>query len=276
MLALCALLLSAAGRETPGEDELQRTWDAAWIYVPAKTAAGYRKLTAVELSSTLTSSSPRAPAVILYAHGCDGLSDISAATSRFLAQAGYLVVAPDSFARREKPVSCDPSQHRGGLHRAVLGWRQAEMHYAFQRLRMLPGLQRVPVVLMGHSEGAITAATIRDLPVSGRIIEGWTCHAGWPEYRGLDTPPGQPVLALVGANDPWFRAPALRGDCGLFMQDGGRQRSIVYSPPNPLSSRHWLSFDPGVQQTILAFIEGIAKPFQGPATEYQATPGTHP
>jgi hypothetical protein len=38
---------------------------------------------------------------------------------------------------------------------------------------------------MGHSEGAIAVATLDAPPVAARIIEGWTCHAGWPEYRGL-------------------------------------------------------------------------------------------
>jgi hypothetical protein len=62
------------------------------------------------------------------------------------------------------------------------------------------------------------------------------------------------VLALVGANDPWFRAPVLSGDCGAFMQDR-MSRSIVYSEPDYLNDKHWLSADRDVQREITDFID---------------------
>ncbi len=132
------------------------------------------------------------------------------------------------------------------------------MRHAFDRISALPALQNVPVVLMGHSQGAITTATIENLPVAARVIEGWTCHAGWPEYRGLAAPPGQPVLALVGENDPWFQSYVLKGDCGAFMKEnmegGTASRSIVYRAPHYLNAKHWLSGDSDVQREILDFL----------------------
>ncbi|TDK41384.1 hypothetical protein [Antarcticimicrobium luteum] len=252
-LGVALALALGAGTGARAADELQRTWDAAWVFAPAEGAAGYARLSAAELAEHLAAASPRA--VVVYAHGCDGLSEISAATGRFLAQAGVLTVAPDSFARTNKPKSCDPGIPRGGLHRAVLGWRQAEMRFAAERLRALaPDL---PLILMGQSEGGITTATIPAIGADGRVIEGWTCHAGWPEYRGLNAPEGQPVLSLVGADDPWFRAPVLHGECGAFMQ-GPEQRAIVYRAPSHLAGKHWLSSDRDVQKTILDFILTIA------------------
>ncbi|MGD9862638.1 MAG: hypothetical protein AB7S99_05440 [Pseudodonghicola sp.] len=256
---ICALCLGTAARGqaeegAPEAAEVRRTWDAALVFAPAATPAGYRRLTTAELAGALDTAAPRA--LVVYAHGCDGLSDISSSTGRFLAQAGFLVVAPDSYARAEKPVSCDPGIPRGGLHRAVLGWRQAEMRFAAERLRALaPDL---PLVLMGQSEGAITTATIRDLPAAARVIEGWTCHAGWPEYRGLDAPADQPVLSLLGENDPWFRAPALHGDCGAFMT-GPAHRSIVYRAPAARARKHWLSGDAAVQAEIVQFLLSTTK-----------------
>ncbi len=217
-----------------------------------------QQATVADLGGHPSGAAPKPLAVILYAHGCDGLSEISAASGRFLAQAGYLVVEPDSFARASKPASCEPAQHLGGLHRAVLGWRQKEMRYAARKLRAIGSLRNLPFVLMGHSEGAITAATVTDVPAAGRIIEGWTCHAGWPEYRGLAAPAGQPVLALVGEDDPWFREPVLSGECGAFMH-GRTQRSIVFRAPNYLARKHWLSSDPDVQKTIVEFVRQITK-----------------
>lgn len=253
LVVTVALALAAGAAARAAETEVQRTWEAAWVFAPEEGAAGYARLSVAELAGYLATASPRA--LVVYAHGCDGLSEISAATGRFLAQAGVLTVAPDSFARTTKPVSCDPSIPRGGLHRAVLGWRQAEMRFAADRLHALaPDL---PLILMGQSEGGTTVATIADTAAAGRVIEGWTCHAGWPEYRGLNAAEGQPVLSLVGEDDPWFRLPVLHGDCGAFMR-GTAQRSVVYRAPSYLAGKHWLSADRAVQKTILDFILTVA------------------
>jgi dienelactone hydrolase len=227
------------------DSEVARTWEAAQVWLP-----GTLNATSVDALDEI--EPPRA--IVLYAHGCDGLSRITTVTARVLAGAGRLVVAPDSFARQDKPVSCDATQNRGGLHRAVLGWRQDEMQHALARLRETEELENTPIILMGHSEGGITVATMAAPDVAMRIIEGWTCHAGWPEYRGLNAPVDQPVLALVGEDDPWFRQPVLSGDCGAFMQ-GEMQVSQVYSDPSHLADKHWLSSDKGVQELILDFVD---------------------
>jgi dienelactone hydrolase len=250
-----AALLFGAALAFADDGELARTWQAARVYVPSETPAGSRIIETGEIDEAFDTSSADPAAVILYAHGCSGLNRITDATGRFLAQAGYIVIAPDSFARLEKPASCVPGKHKGGLHRAILGWRQAEIRHAFDQVAAMPALQDLPVVLMGHSQGAITTATIENLPAAARVIEGWTCHAGWPEYRGLAAPPDQPVLALVGENDPWFQRAFLKGDCGAFMEDETASRSIVYRAPNYLNAKHWLSGDSDVQREILDFIE---------------------
>lgn len=227
------------------ESDLDRTWQQAQVWLPGTLAAA----TQADIPAKTGAS-----AVILYAHGCDGPGRITTASARFLAAAGYLVVAPDSFARHDKPRSCDPSIPRGSLHRVVLGWRQDEMRHAMTRLRRMPATRDLPIALMGHSEGAITVATIEAPDAALRIVEGWTCHAGWPEYRGLNAPADQPVLSLVGEEDPWFRLPVLRGDCGAFMADAPHMRSVVYDAPGYLADKHWLSADSGVQATILDFL----------------------
>jgi hypothetical protein len=247
------ILYAGCANGTPTDADLRRTWEGAWVYLPASNGAGYRQTITDDLPTALRSLREKPHGIILYAHGCDGLSEISASTGRFVAQAGYVLVAPDDFARQGKPVSCDPATHAGGLDRAVLGWRQDELRFAFTRLRAVASLRNLPIVLMGHSEGAIAVATVTGFPVSARVVEGWTCHSGWPEYRGLHAAPGEPVLALAAENDPWFKLPVLIGDCGAFMQEG-QSRSIVYRAPGYLADKHWLSSDPDVQHEILAFI----------------------
>lgn len=250
-LALVALLAGHSGAPVmagTADDpaELARTWQGARVWLPTAPdrATGVQAL----------DDPAGAASVVLYAHGCDGLSRISDESARFLARAGHLVIAPDSFARADKPASCIPARQQGSLHRRVLAWRQAELSHALATLRAIPALADLPVVLMGHSEGAITVATLAAPPVAARIIEGWTCHAGWPEYRGLNAPPGEPVLALVGENDPWFRLPVLQGDCGAFMPVDGAGRSVVFRAPHYLHRRHWLTTDAQVQAMVLDFI----------------------
>ena len=110
-LLLAALLFlgsaSLPARADSGRDpaELQRTWEAAWVFLPSDAAAGYRRTTVAALGAV-----PAEAAIVLYAHGCDGLGEMAAETGRFLARAGYIAVMPDSFARLDKPVSCRPAQ----------------------------------------------------------------------------------------------------------------------------------------------------------------------
>lgn len=227
--------------------DLARTWNAAKVWLPQEPAraSGVADLAEAQIPGV----------IILYAHGCDGITRITYESARFLARAGHAVVAPDSFARQQKPVSCVPARRQGSLHRKVLAWRHAELSYALDALAEIAELNELPVVLMGHSEGAIAVATLDIPPVAARVIEGWTCHAGWPEYRGVNASQDEPVLALVGENDPWFRLPVLRGDCGAFMSEHQQGRSVVFQAPNYLHGRHWLSFDTQVQAIILDFIE---------------------
>ena len=257
-LVLCCLLImlcwpgpAFARAEDP--KELERTWQAAWIFLPDTRPDGYRRISAEDLPDALAALEEPLPAVV-YAHGCGGHFMATTVTGGFLARAGFLVVGPDSFARQDKPKSCDVSLKLGGLHRGVLAWRQAEVGYAIDKVLSLPSVREDAVFLMGFSEGGITTATFKGRPLAGRVIEGWTCHAGWPEYRGLRAPVDEPVLALVAANDPWFQHPLLRGDCGTFLAGRQDATSVVVEAPPLLAVSHWLSKDPGIQEQIAAFL----------------------
>lgn len=249
-LLLFVLGLQAA-RADPATDpiQVQPTWDRAVVYAPAGTGRS-RRLSTAELPGYLADRQPLP--VIVYSHGCSGIERIGHAAGEFYARNGYLFVAPDSFARPEKPTSCQPALRRGGLHRNVLGWRHAEIDFAIAQLRNLPGLSDAKIALVGHSEGGIATATYRGAALAARVIEGWTCQAGWSEYRGLNAPRDEPVLSLVGEDDPWFRLPELRGDCGAFMD--GNDRSVVFRKPGGLARRHWLMRDPAVREIVITFL----------------------
>lgn len=243
--------LALATAEDP--EELARTWQAAWVYLPDDTAEGAQRVSMAQLPALLAERDAPLP-VVIYAHGCSGHYNATNVVGRFLASNGYLFIGPDSFARQDKPTSCVPENRVGGLHRAVLGWRQAEIRHALDEARALPSVAEDALFLMGFSEGGIATATFAGAPLAGRIVEGWTCHAGWGEYRGLRAPADEPLLALVAKDDPWFRLPVLRGDCGAFMAGRSDSLSVVVTAPPALARSHWVSKDAGIQRQILEFL----------------------
>jgi len=142
---------------------------------------------------------------------------------------GFVVAAPASFARKKYAQSCDTKTNNADLFRDVIRLRQNDAAYALRQLRKLPYVDPNKIVIMGLSQGAVTTATLRPQPgEAARIIEGWTCHAGWQEYKGLKAKASTPVLSLIGELDPWYKTKWVKGDCGRYMRKNNASRSVVY------------------------------------------------
>ena len=235
--------------------EMERAWQAALVRIPM-SSGGYVSTTIAKLPERATVPGGVWPAVI-YMHGCAGIWPGTKGRINFLARNGYAAIAPASFARSKYPRSCRPATHEGGLYRATLRMRQNDAGYAIARAKTLPWVDKDNVFLMGLSEGGVTTATFFSLrpefSLRARIVEGWTCHDGWPEYRGINAPDTEPVLTLVGADEPWFQTPWGKGDCGPFLNTSNGSRSIVYSAGR-LSARHELLEALEVQDTVLEFL----------------------
>ena len=235
--------------------ELQRTWNAALVRIPAASGASV-SMTTAELADWRPGDGRKLPAVV-YMHGCSGLWLGSRARVELMAEMGFVTVAPASLARRKYAQSCDPAGFRSGMYREVLELRQHDAAFALERVHELPFVDRDRVILMGLSEGAIVTATFRPegpgQKIAARIIEGWTCHAGWPEYKGLHADEGEAVLSLLAANDPWFQAEWVRGDCGAWMTGDSGSLSVVYSDPG-LEDRHELLEAEKPRNHLVAFL----------------------
>ena len=260
LIPIAFVVLAALPGLLPAAEEdadLLRTWQRASVIVPGegRLIRGWIDDIDERLPNTV-----RPHPTVVYLHGCAGLGAISHGAARLLAEAGYAVIMPDSFARHRKPKSCDPTRRVGGFHRGVLAWRQAEANQAIREARRLAWVDADNLFLWGFSEGGISTATLAGEPVNARIVEGWTCHAGWPEYRGLEAPPAEPVMALLGGDDPWFRPFYLQGNCGTFMEGRAGSVSIVYERPNFLATKHHLSWHPDVRQVILDFLTRHRRP----------------
>jgi dienelactone hydrolase len=197
-------MVAAAARA----DDAPATWASAVVYLPNSTEA---------VTVDRIPADRKWPAII-YLHGCSGLLGAEGGDNhrwaRLLAAQGLLVVMPDSMARGDRKPNCDPATNKGGLFPPVYGMRLAEIQYAAEKIRAQPWFNG-NLLLMGHSEGGLTAARTPLPGFAGIVISGWTCtNAKFKSFDGVFSPPDTPVLAIKYTDDPWYppSSPAF-GDC---------------------------------------------------------------
>ena len=198
---------------------------------------------------------------IIYLHGCAGHWSGTAKRIDFFAKNGYAVIAPPSMARNKYAQSCDVTNHKGGMFRSVLKIRQIDAENAILKAKKLTWTDNNNIFLAGLSEGGITVATYepknKESSVNGRVVEGWTCNAGWDEYRGINTPYNEPVLSLVAKYDPWFQTEYLKGHCGQFANKNPLSKSVVIDDGKQLSKSHGLMHDEEIKKITLEFLNKI-------------------
>ena len=236
-------------------EELDRTWRAALIRLPEKHQEIPSDLT--DPSSVKVSPELKRLPTIIYLHGCGGIWSGTHARMDAFQRSGFAVIAPVSFARNKYPQSCDPVIKVGGFYRGILKMRQLDALHAIQEARKLKWVDPENIFLVGFSEGAIVSATLSaepDQPLRARVVEGWTCHAGWPEYRGLNPTINEPVLTLVAEGDPWFQNYWTKGDCTEFINKENGSRSVVYDRGS-LRYEHSLLDSGIVQQLVISFLQ---------------------
>jgi len=237
-------------------DELERVWQASLVRIPTENDENIQT-TIAEITPAPLKLNKKYPTVV-YMHGCSGMWPGTIRRINLLAKNGFAVIAPPSFARWKYPQSCDPSQHLGSMYRGVIRIRLNDAGNTIEKAKQLPWVDENNVFLMGFSEGAITTAKFysknKNRAVNARVVEGWTCNAGWDEYRGVRAPKGEPVLALVGSRDPWFQNSYNSGECTNFLNKKNGSKSVVYKK-GKLSNQHDLLEDERVQKIVIDFLQ---------------------
>ncbi len=243
------------GLEASDPTEIARSWQAAIVRIPG-AAMQSKPSSIATLADDIDPT--RTYRVVIYMHGCSGVWQGTSDRIKFYADNGFLVIAPVSFARLKYPKSCDVVTNRGGLYRGTLSMRQKDAGYAIEMARKMPFVDGRKIVLAGLSQGAITAVTFvaanADQKTAARVVEGWTCNAGWPEYKGVNAGADEPVLTLVARNDPWFQNEWTKGDCTKSLNTDNGSKSVVYSD-GELAWRHELLDLLAPQQEVLEFLQ---------------------
>ena len=139
--------------------EMERSWKSAIVRIPG--SLGKSTVSTVdEMEKKLSEKVKKFPTVI-FLHGCYGVHPGTHHRIKFLADHGFLTIAPVSFARLKYPKSCDIYTYQSGLYRGTINIREFDAKYAITKLKNLNFVDTENIILMGHSEGGITTAILK-------------------------------------------------------------------------------------------------------------------
>ncbi len=245
-----------SSKDWDNPQELERVWQASFVRVPTEDGEPI-KSTIATLDPASLVGVKKLPTVI-YLHGCSGFWPGTIRRLDFLAENGFAVIAPPSFAREKYTQSCDIYRHTGGFYRDTIKIRQNDAGNTIEKAKQLPWVDENNVFLLGLSEGGITTATFSAKNdkqfVNARVVEGWTCNASWKEYHGVNAPKSEPVLTLLGSKDPWFQNPYTDGECTGLLDKNNGSKSIVYRKGN-LSYTHELLDHEEAKKPVIEFLQ---------------------
>lgn len=148
------------------------------------------------------------PAVV-YMHGCGGLGGYINGVGQLLADWGYAVFAPNSFAAgdRTRQPDCAKTRMRLWHPERINRRRLAELNHAAQQVGTLPWIDRRNVYLMGASEGGAAVARYSGDTFRGHIIIASSCRSSAGGHY-LGAPKSTPVLAVHAKHDRAYRTVA--------------------------------------------------------------------
>ncbi|MFN3232447.1 MAG: hypothetical protein ACE363_09840 [Alphaproteobacteria bacterium] len=251
MLATSLAACASSPASPDSMRDLQLTWHQARAAFPDQVGLGRDTIRLGSLGEAQTLAASGKLPVVIYMHGCTGLEGNDLKLMRKIARSGIAVVAPDSMARRYRPLQCSSRDKSGGYNLFVFDFRQAEINYAVQQLYEGGWADTDNLFLVGVSEGGLAVAHYKGDVIRARVITQWTCH-GSTFVRGLDGPDDTSVLSIVRGGDPWYsgEGSTQAGDCGAFFGNRPGSESIVLRK----GSDHVVIKDDAVVERIIGFL----------------------
>jgi len=202
--------VSAEDKTVPAIGDPSQAWDAAIIAVRIETPDLRRvvlggRIDADYIVDILSGMTPQYPQpVILFLPDCGyRYNDPEARQQfKFMASLGYIVMAPDSFARDDRPRTCDVTERRfdpGAPHAIAHEWRREEARYALQQILALPWVDPGKIFVAGAGEGADAVLGFDSKLLAGRIAISPSCM--------FDAVPTRvPTLIIRSDRDVWYDA----------------------------------------------------------------------
>jgi dienelactone hydrolase len=227
------------------DSDLAATWDHAQVFLRyeddelnLRVISGPMSQPYIRRLLALHAADPQP--VVIHLHGCgrsDDLADIRN-QGRALAELGYVVIAPDSFARHDRPAGCDARTQMRDFTAPltqIQQWRIAELSYALSQVLEASWADKLRIFAGGFDEGGDAVLAFTDPALAGRFAIGAPCRF---EPQRADK---LPTLVIVSNHDLWFDAdhePEARNRCrqklrgstnvGLFEPDGVLHDALIY------------------------------------------------
>lgn len=230
---LAAVFAPVCPAAIAGDDVAAIAWRQAYVALPSSLIGRpilgrLSDLDIQDLLNKLAANSEQAPEpvpTVIFMHGCDGMGREGQAYRYLLSLNGIAMFAPDSFAAIDRLANCDTFRHSTDQFPEAEDRRDRELRYAVERVQGLPGFDPARIYLVGFSEGAVAVARYQGNDVAGLVITGWHCQ-GNLKNTGIQADQQVSVLAILGADDPWYRAKAGL-NCGPFLVDRPASKSVT-------------------------------------------------
>jgi len=219
---------------------VERSYNQAHVYVPGNF------FKTVPANIDVTKKYP----VVIYLHGCSGITNHEYMWGKFIADMGYIVIQPDSLSRPNTSVVCDPKTHtaqRGLSAGRALMHRQQEIKYALEQVKLSPWADTSNIFLMGHSQGGVSTALNKN-DFKGLIISGWTCTH--PISGGIHSNKSIPVLSMSFDRDPWYYGKDSEGKCIDQAEGRANFTQLVMN-----GAYHGTAQEPQAKQAVVKFLK---------------------
>jgi len=237
LLSALFILLAGVGESTAANDrDVALTWEEAIIAVRIETPDLRRvvlggRIDATYIADILHGMSAENPQpAIIFMHDCGhSYNDPESRQQiKFMASLGYIIFVPDSYARPDRPVSCDREERTMApdvSHELIHELRHEEALYAIEQVLKLPWIDRNKIYLGGAGEGADVVLQIEHEALAGRFAVSPSCTY---DVRHV---PGTPTLILRSDRDVWYDPdhwPAAIGACeAAFRADTSTEIVVV-------------------------------------------------
>ncbi|MEH6405202.1 MAG: hypothetical protein V7750_17640 [Sneathiella sp.] len=232
--------------EISKKSDLERVWDGAVVAFPIRGTTG-SMITTNETGRELTNLTGAGYAtrwpVALLITGCR--QAIPTLFMKALAEQGYVVIAPNSYARYFNRLSCLNDAPDASNAEKTISLRQTEIRYSLNRLKEISWVDWDNVFLMGLHDGAASVSLYKGPYVKARILSEWNCQGG-ESVRGVSNEEKSPMFAVSSSNVPTFL-----GDCGEFFSTEGQ--SQVFVMPEKYSDN--ILLEPIVFTQLLRFLD---------------------